>query len=400
MLHALWQKLPRPWRQELFHTLTSLGVPRPGPLTREASSGPVVVAGVLRAATGLGQAARLAVYALREARVPVTTFDVTEALFQKPTEPFDLGTGMAPGPGTLLLFVTPPNVPLSLRLVGRENLVGKLRVGAWVCETERLPPLWPRQAAFLHRLAAPSPFARDAIAAAVGRPVHPLTHPVEAEPWPPVSAAVPAGPTVGAILDVGSSAARKNVAGLIACCTILLEQEPDIRIVLKTRDLAADPAAAAALARAQAVGGGRLELYEGDWTRDGVLDFLDRVSLLVSFSRAEGFGLPLAEAMRRGTPVAAPIWAGPAEYLDSSNAVALPFTMIEIADSSALYGSAQGRWADVDAVRAAALIGAALRDRGRLAQLAAAARDRSRELFNAGRFAAQLAAAQDAGLER
>lgn len=387
-LHSVWQHLPRPLRQRLFVRITSLGVPAPAP--NSAAVAPVAVAGVLRAATGLGQAARLAVHALRAAGVPHASVDLTTVLRQTPSEPFDAGEPIAPGPGTLLLFVTPPNVPLALHAVGRRQLAGKHRIGAWVCETEGLPTLWRDQAAFLHAIVAPSRFAQAAIASRIGREVGLLIHPVEAEPWPPAARARSGATTLGAVLDVGSSAARKNVPGLVDACLRLVEAHPDVHILWKVRDLNADPEAAARLRQAAAAMPDRVSLLEGDWSRADVLGFLDRVDLLASFSRAEGFGLPIAEAMRRGVAVAAPVWGGPADFLEPGTAVPLPFTMAPIRDPSELYAPSQGKWADVDIGEATAILGQALGDPAGLAALAEAARRRSRELFSVDRFVAQL----------
>jgi glycosyltransferase involved in cell wall biosynthesis len=352
----------------------------------------VVVAGALTAATGLGQAGRLAVHALRAAGLEVRALDLTKALLQSPTEPFELGRPMESGAGTLLLYVTPPNVPLALHVIGKRRLASKYRIGAWVCETQRLPPLWRQQARFLHAVAAPSSFSRTAIAAAIGRTVHFLGHPVEAEPWPDKRSDRGPQPTVGAIFDVGSSAARKNVQGLTAFCSQLIAEDPGLRILLKVRDLWADPVAATELARVVAAAPGRIELHAGDWSRTAVVGFLDELDLLVSFSRAEGFGLPIAEAMRRGTAVAAPIWGGPSDYLDGRNAVALPFTLIDIADPSRLYEGSQGQWADVDVAASARLVAAAVRDRLALDIFIEKSLRRSRALFSADRFVAQLRA--------
>lgn len=388
--HRYWQKLPRAWRQLLFHAVTSAGVPRADGGVPGASPEPVVVAGVLRAATGLGQAARLAVHALRSAGIPYTTADLTEALFQRPSEPFDPGPVIAEGPGTLLMFVTPPNVPLALRAIGSRKLAGKRRIGAWVCETERLPPLWRRQAGFLHEVAAPSRFSQAAIAKAIGRPVRLLIHPVEAEPWPPEAGPRAAGTTLGAVLDIGSSSARKNVDGMIECCIELLALRPDAKVAWKVRDAGADPEVAARLAAAASSHPDRIALHSEDWSREGVLAFLDSIDLLLSFSRAEGFGLPIAEAMRRGVAVAAPVWGGPADYLDARCAIPLPFRLTPILDPSGLYRPSQGVWADVDPGEGARVLSAVLGRQVVLDPMVTEARRRSHDLFSVHRFIEQL----------
>jgi len=400
-LHRLWRTLPRRFRQRVFHELLAIGVAGPASIPSGQVLEPVAVAGVLKASTGLGQAARLAVHAFRETGIAVRTFDLTKALRQVPTEPFDLGDHMGEGRGTLLLFATPPTVPLALRVIGRRLLQGKYRVGAWVCETQTLPAFWREQARWLHAIAAPSSFSQDAIASSIARTVHPLVHPVEAEPWPHEEEAPPRPPTVGAILDMGSSAARKNVTGITNLCRQLLARNAGIHIVLKVRDQSADGAASADLHQLVEDAEGRIELHTGDWSRMATVRFLDRLDLLFSLSRAEGFGLPIAEAMRRSTAVAAPFYAGPADYLDGSTAISLPFRLIDIADPSALYDAWQGTWADVDVSTAVRLVAEALGNRPAFDRMRAEARRRSRARFSSEQFVAQLQAIrQDASFGR
>jgi glycosyltransferase involved in cell wall biosynthesis len=196
------------------------------------------------------------------------------------------------------------------------------------------------------------------------------------------------------VLDVGSSAARKNVEGLVEAGLQLVAARRDVRLIWKVRDLQADPNAAARLRQAAAAFPDQIGLLEGDWARADILGFLDQIDLLASFSRAEGFGLPIAEAMRRGVAVAAPIWGGPADFCDQRSAVPLPFAMTPVRDPSHLYAASQGEWADVDVEQAVAILSGALEDRPRLAVIAEEARRRSRDLFGVDRFMGQL------GLER
>ena len=89
---------------------------------------------------------------------------------------------------------------------------------------------------------------------------------------------------------------------------------------------------------------------------EAALDALYRsADVLLSVHRAEGFGLPLREAMSRGIPVVATGWSGNLEFMDDANSLLVPCRLIPVSDASAVYGSA-GTWADPDLETAALLL--------------------------------------------
>lgn len=358
-----WRALPRGWRQDLFAALTERGLPPASGGTAASVRLPIVVVGPLSAPTGIGQAARLALHALRAAGVPFASIDLAGRLMQPQTETFPEGTA-GPGEGTLLVYVTPPNCGHALRAIPAEIRRGKTVVAGWVCETTCLPPMWRRQASLFDIVAAPSRFAADAIGAAVERPVRVVGHPVEAEPLPPVPVK-PRGRTVrhiGAVMDVGSSGDRKNVEALIVCIEAILARSRDVEFHLKVRDLRSDNSVASSFERLLDRAPERVHLARGDDLREETTAFIDRLDLLLSLSRAEGFALPYAEAIMRGVRVAAPRWGGPAEYLDDDNSIALPFRLVPIRDRAGLYGADMGEWAEIDPLAAADLVLAHLND--------------------------------------
>jgi hypothetical protein len=364
-LNRFWRLLPRPARQALYGYITGIGLERVRPGTPDRLPEPVVVVGVLRAPTGLGQAARLALAALKQQGVAVAAVDLTGLLLQPVTEsPVD-APAIVEGAGTLLIYLPPPNLARGLAAIPRGMRAGKTVVAGWVCETETLPAIWRQQADYCHILTAPSRFAADAISASTGRPVKVIGHPVAAVV--PAFEALPAlheQPRIGAVLDVGSSASRKDVAGLAKMLGLVLEAEPGINLVLKMRDVPSDPASADLLAALVARAPTQVSINDRDETSAETESFLDSLDMLVSMSRAEGFGLPLAEALLRGIPVAAPFWGGPTDFLTDQNAIALPYQLEPIADQSGLYTRAMGRWACVDPNGAAGEIISAIRAQG------------------------------------
>jgi glycosyltransferase involved in cell wall biosynthesis len=124
---------------------------------------------------------------------------------------------------------------------------------------------------------------------------HRLTHrPLTVVPNAPDSGPVPPrGPRTGALVYMGSFMPYKNVATLARAMAWLPEHE----LHLMSGIAAGERARLSALA-----GGGRLVFHDGA-DEQTYRDVLCGATALVSASRAEGFGIPLVEAMRLGTPL-------------------------------------------------------------------------------------------------
>ena len=123
LLHRLWRCMPRRARRSVLFHATSVAAPRPTSRARPAL--PIVVAGALRTASGLGQSARLCHDALKVAGERVFGLDLTSALMQ-PADHADFAFadgGAVLGPGTLILHVNSPLVPLAMwRHIGRAHV--------------------------------------------------------------------------------------------------------------------------------------------------------------------------------------------------------------------------------------------------------------------------------------
>ena len=344
-LLTAWRLLPRQLRQAVHSSMQVLRIDKVEPSPGSAVE-PVIVVGALRAPTGLGQAARLAIQALREHGVAHAAIDLTSALLQPRTEPPTGAPPPAAGAGSLLVYATPPIARRALALIPKDIRRGKQRIAGWVCETEQLPALWAAEAKCFHRLTAPTNFAAAAIARSTGRPADVVGHPLGA----PVDARREreGAFTIGAMMDATSSIDRKNLAGLVDCMIAIAARREDVHFLVSVRDGGAHPRAPAELARLAAATGPRLSSFVGSASYAESSRFFSQIDLFLSLSRAEGFGLPYAEAILHGVPVAAPRWGGPAEFLNDDNGVALPFMAVPINDGDGLYTAGMGLWADAE----------------------------------------------------
>lgn len=392
--HAIWRRLPKGPRQAAYARLAALISPRPDPAAPRQPTAPWIVAGVLRSPTGLGQAARLAIDALRASGEPVFAADVTSALRQPLALPPIESAPIPDGPGTVLLFGVPPTTGHALRAIGRQALAGKRVIGVWFWELERAPAFWTRDATLVHEVASSSRFSCEALAATLGQPVREIVLPIMAEPLPDVPSISHGRPAqhfrVGFACDFGSTTARKNPLAVVAAFERAFPDKPDTTLSLKVRDPSASPAVAARLREVAQRLGSRFELVTGNLSRADSLAWIANLDLYMSMHRSEGLGLPIAEAMRLGVPVAVTDWSAPNEFVDDTCGYLIPCKLIPVEDETGLYALPGARWADADVDAAAEILRYARRSPVARATKAVAARERIAELYSTERFLSQL----------
>jgi glycosyltransferase involved in cell wall biosynthesis len=118
-----------------------------------------------------------------------------------------------------------------------------------------------------------------------------------------------------------------------------------------------------------------IEVLRDPLTHEGIADWYRSLSVYVSASRAEGYGLQPLQAMACGRPVLAGFHSGHLEYLDEACAWRLPCHLTPVAQST--YGGI-GEWYEpdipalVEILRDLARAPDSLRDKGRAAAAIAA----------------------------
>lgn len=93
-------------------------------------------------------------------------------------------------------------------------------------------------------------------------------------------------------------------------------------------------------------------LLTDNLSRREVESLLAAADVLVSLHRAEGFGLPLAEAMYLGTAVVATNWSAPTEFMDEDSVCLVDYELVTLQEDVGPYRKGN-RWADADVGQAA-----------------------------------------------
>lgn len=319
------------------------------PAAPVVAPGPLIVSGLMAEAKGVAQGARLSLAAFRAAGFEPIAHDIRR-LFDGRDPPSAGLPSPQPG-GVWFLHV---NAPESIHALGRlppASWQDRYRIAYWAYELPRVPALWVRASAAFHEIWAPSQFVVDALrSSGVEAPVRLMPHPVAlgAPPAPPERASFGIPSDAFAVLtlaDLHSSAARKNLLGAIAIYMQAFPTPGAARLIVKVREDAAHPSF---LARARQAAYGRPDIHvlTGDLSSDDMHRLIASCSLVLSPHRAEGFGLPLAEALMAGVPVLATGWSGNVDFMADMRECTIDHSLVPVRDAYRVYRARDQRWAE------------------------------------------------------
>lgn len=348
LIQKVWSLLPRGPRRWLFLKLSGFGMqPLPDP---GVARPPVAVAGVFRAATGLGESARLNLAALEDAGTACGMIDLSHTRLgsQELGAPnFPLAS---PGPGTLILHVSGPFVPYALRNIGRRMAEGKRIIAVWHWELSSLPSDWRIGCACVHEVWAPSQFIAHAVQQHFQGPVriipHAVTVPDGIDPahWRKMAGD---GFLVVTQFNMASGFERKNPLAAITAFRRAFGNESSACLIVKMLNANVWPEGERQL-RAAIGDAVNIHVVTQLMSRAEVFSMLAAADAVLSLHRAEGFGLLAAEAILLGKPVIATNWSATTDFLNAQNACPVSYRLIPAIDPQGKYHFPEQCWADPD----------------------------------------------------
>jgi glycosyltransferase involved in cell wall biosynthesis len=329
----------------------------------------VNVVGHVHEATGRGEIARLLIASLAHAGIPHVVIPVGPRPARNRLRP------PAPVYDTNVLCVNPDLLPTLVESMGRRLLRERRTIGFWWWEVDRLPPALAWAAYLVDEIWVGSEYVRTAVAPSVPRPVHVFPVPL-VRPRTEVVARSDYGLPDGRFAFVfsfnfASVFERKNPLGLIDAFSHAFAEDEGPILVIK------------------AAGGGRhreelrllrtaseqrrdVFVLEGMMRADRYHGLVAACDAYASLHRAEGFGLPIAEAMELGKPAVATGYSGNLEFMTEANSYLVASSPVPVPDGIGPY-SAGGIWAEPDLKDAAVTLRRVLERRDEVRARAAVA---------------------------
>jgi glycosyltransferase involved in cell wall biosynthesis len=175
--------------------------------------------------------------------------------------------------------------------------------------------------------------------------------------------------------SVDSVLERKNPLGVLHAFEQAFSQRDPVGLVVKITGLDRRPDVAEVFK--DAADRCALYLLDDRLSRSATMNLMASVDAYVSLHRAEGFGLPIAEAMALCKPVVATSYSGNQDFTSAETAFLVPYELVELTSSHAVY-PAGFQWADPDIAAAAAQLRSVAFDELLRTQIAAAGRSHVR----------------------
>ncbi len=332
--------------------------PRSTQLTNSTHLG-INIYGFMSAGFGLGEAARSTIRGAEAVGLPISLYDI-----ELPTHPVDhtisLKTSDQRKFGVNLFHFNPDMIAtLVNEPVKSGYLSASYNIAFWFWETPQLPRYWVTASELFHEIWVGSTFCASAVRTKISKPVIKIPLNVAPHEAGSSSGRTELGlPEQGflflTMMDFFSRPERKNPFGVIdAFEKAFGSGSTDTYLIVKVSNSAINPEF------------GRLKEYSRQNRRIIILDrFLARSELyslisnmdcLVSLHRAEGFGLPIAEAMSFGKPVIATGWSANMDFMTSENSFPVNYDMTTL-DSYAPPYSRGTVWANPKIGEAAAIM--------------------------------------------
>lgn len=310
----------------------------------DCSAKTIFVASLFARANGISAGAELQIDALSDIGRRATSIDITSAI----RNPFARADDSLPkSPDVVIIHTDGRMAAIPLHYL-RGRLGNAFRVGYCAWELPDPPRGWGRFDRALDEVWAPSEFTKLSLEKMCQCPVRVVRHVVR----PPIHLETESMRSrlglshsdfvVLCMADVRSSLARKNPIGAIETFKRALGHRKDAVLVLKVSGASHDPAVFEAL-RAETVGfrviffTDRLSVQD-QWAMYGACD------VFLSLHRAEGYGLPMAEAMAAGRAVIATAWSGNMDFMTQETAAMVDYDLVGISDPQGVYSGSY--WAE------------------------------------------------------
>ena len=386
ILHQFVNLLPSVIRRRLIPYLIGRVIAPLFVCGRNVRPGSITVVGFLSSTVGLGQGARLALYAFKRLGYDVSYVDIGNIFCWHNNISVEMGRPAKVNEGGVAIFhINPPELSVIIPLLGRGLIRNKKIIGYWAWELESIPRNWYVGFRLVDEIWVPSRFVAKALKKCTDVPVRVVHHPlIRLEPSSLGRHDFRLDESTFLVLtmfDMRSSAERKNPLGAIQAFRLAFGDRDDVMLVVKAGNVSEAPDILSRIENE--IGDSKnIRLMFDKLSQEDHAALISCADVIISLHRSEGFGLVLAEAMMMGKPVIATAYSGNMDFMDSESAILISYKLVPINDPQGVYGGKYHYWSEPDIDEAAEWLVRLAEDYDLRRSLGARARKSAERIFD------------------
>lgn len=307
--------------------------------------------GYLHAESGVGEAARASLRALRHSDLPFSLVDYRMGNISRMGEDIGVHENKAWYPINLM-HVNADQSKIARDHLGSELFEGRYTIGYWYWEMPGFPDFLHFAYDQVDEIWVSTEYNRKAISQHTEKPVVVIPPSIEVNIERPLSRTdlhLPEDTFIFLhISDVLSIPERKNPMGAVDAFLTAFGDQPDanVKLVLKLSNLEHQPDLSEKIFGIMEHEP-RIQLIHEYLDRNTLNNLINACDCYVSLHRAEGFGLPIAEAMYLGKPVIATHWSGNVDFMTEQNSLPVSYELATLQEDFGPYKKGQ-HWAEPD----------------------------------------------------
>ncbi len=315
----------------------------------------VNVVGNFGSETGVGEAVRSTLRGLKAASIPYVINNIVDpnaANLDTQIQAFDQDNPHSVN----LLHLNFDILPAFAKEKGHMYFAGRYNIGCWFWELSEFPEVWYSSFDHFNELWASSNFIQDCLSRVSPIPV--IKMPLALAPEVPVCSRLNRSYfritndkfVFLFVFDFDSAIERKNPLGLVEAFKRAFGGTENVLLYLKSVHGNHDSKTFASV-RLAAAGQPNIIVTDAVYSREEIDALIHSCDCYVSLHRSEGFGLPIAEAMRAAKPVIVTGYSGNMDFTTSGNSFLVDYRLARIEQEGPY---PQGFvWADPDLDQAA-----------------------------------------------
>jgi glycosyltransferase involved in cell wall biosynthesis len=305
---------------------------------------------------GVGEVGRRVAHMVRATGAPMRLVSVPRRILSRDEHRSAISVETTLGYENSIVCVNADMVTQVTRDLGLMGTRGR-RIGLWFWELDEFPDYLPHALEQVHEVWVTSSLTREALLRHTSKPVHlikiPIEVPASSTPYTRAQLGMPSGPVLLTNFDYLSIPRRKNPLGVIRAYRDAVDPDEGVTLIVKSINAHHAPLAHDEIVHA-ARGRDDIHIVDAYITHDQMQAMIELADGYISLHRSEGFGLNVADALARQTPVVSTAYSGTLEFTSRETADLIPYTLVPVGPDCHPYPP-DALWAEPDhdeAVRA------------------------------------------------